>query len=61
MKSAPVAGHKWYWFHKDDTYGRTDIVDKKIIELYRKTPTGELLHDTSLGEGRFVSKFGLFC
>ena len=49
MKSAPIAGHKWYWFHKDDTYGRTDIVDKtKIIELYRKTPTGELLHDTSL-------------
>jgi len=49
VKSAPIAGHKWYWFYKDDTYGRTDIVDKtKIIELYRKTPTGELLHDTSL-------------
>ena len=49
VKSAPIAGHKWYWFHKDDTYGRTDIVDKtKIIELYRKTPTGELLYDTSL-------------
>jgi len=49
VKSAPIAGHKWYWFHKDDTYGRTDIVDKtKIIELYRKAPTGELLHDTSL-------------
>ena len=49
VKSAPIAGHKWYWFHKDNTYGRTDIVDKtKIIELYRKTPTGELLHDTSL-------------
>ena len=51
VKSAPVAGRKWYWFHKDNTYERTDIVDKtKIIELYRKTPTGELLHlhDTSL-------------
>ena len=40
VKSAPIAGQKWYWFHKDDTYGRTDIVDKtKIIELYGKTPT----------------------
>ena len=50
VKSAPIiAGHKWYWFHKDNTYRRTDIVDKtKIIELYQKTPTGELLHDTSL-------------
>ena len=48
VKSVPIAGHKWYRFHKDETYGRTDIVDKtKIIELYRKTPTGKLLHDTS--------------
>jgi len=41
VKSAPIAGHKWYWFHKDDTYGRTDTVDKTtiiVIELYRKHP-----------------------
>jgi exonuclease III len=48
-KSAPIPGHKWYWFREDDTYGRTDIVEKtKVIQLYRKTPTGELLLDPSL-------------